>query len=251
MTRVLLVRHGRTTANASGVLAGRLPNIHLDATGREQAVTVGRALKDAGVTHLFTSPLTRTVETTDLIVGEIGSDVPVVHEPGVAECDYGDWTGRALSELGGDPLWPLVQDHPSAVTFPGGESMRDAQVRAVNAVRARLAEIQVLVATAASEVSESVDVEQATQAAAPVMVIVSHGDVIKSILADALGLHLDLFQRIVVDPGSVSIIDYTTKRPMVVAMNLTGSLIDQLRSTPISASDATVGGRTGNPHSHK
>ena len=127
--------------------------------------------------------------------------MPTITERGLAECDYGEWQGRLLKDLAKEKLWATVQAQPSAVTFPGGEAMATMQARAVAAVRRHDA----LVA--------------AEHGDAGVWVAVSHGDLIKSVLADALGLHLDLFQRITVDPASVSIVRYTGSRPYVVSSN--------------------------------
>jgi probable phosphomutase (TIGR03848 family) len=168
------------------------------------------------------SPLERCVETANAL----GREVTV--EDRLGECRYGDWTGRELKVLAKDPLWKVVQAHPSAATFPGGEALRDTASRAVDAVRdwnARLGPDATWVA-------------------------VSHGDVIKAIVADALGLHLDQFQRIVVDPCSVTVVRYTELRPFVARLNDTGGAVGDLlppkrkrRAKPTS--DAPVGGGAG------
>ncbi len=156
----------------------------------------------------------------------------IVVDERLTECDYGDWTGSTLAALGKDPLWKVVQSHPSGVRFPGGESMLGMQHRAVSAVRERDA---------------AVEQEHGPDA---FWVAVSHGDVIKSVVADALGLHLDEFQRIVVDPASVTVIRYTPLRPFVLRVNDRGSLADlrapakKRRRRTRSDSDAVVGGRT-------
>jgi len=233
VTRVLLVRHGRTTANASGVLAGRLPNIHLDDAGVAQAVTVGKALRSVPVTHLVASPLSRTVETAKLIAGELDGRVRLAKDKGVIECDYGDWSGKKLKRLANEPLWSVVQSHPSSVTFPNGESMSAAQQRAVSAIRGW------------------VDVAREESGPNAIVLVVSHADVIKSIIADALGLHLDLFQRIVVDPGSVSAIDYTPTRPFLRFSNLTDQLAMSASMGIPATSDAPVGGGAGSAKKRK
>ena len=161
-----------------------------------------------------------------------GHVVAVETDDRLGECQYGDWTGQELKKLAKDPLWKVVQAHPSAMTFPGqgGEAMRDMQVRAVAAVRewnARLGDDAVYA-------------------------VVSHGDVIKAVLADALGMHLDQFQRLVADPASVSIVTYTALRPFVVRMNDGGGDLSFLAPKPkrksrrkTGASDAAVGGGAG------
>jgi probable phosphoglycerate mutase len=145
----------------------------------------------------------------------------------IVECNYGDWTGRQLKKLSKEPLWKQVQGHPSAVTFPGGESMRAMQQRAVEAVRYW-------------------NMEFGDKA---VYALISHGDVIKAVVADALGMHLDQFQRISVDPGSMCIIEYTPLRPFVVRTNDTGSDLSfmhpQKKKKKARSSDAAVGGGGG------
>jgi probable phosphomutase (TIGR03848 family) len=227
---VLLVRHGRTDANASGTLAGHTPGIRLDRTGRAQAAALAERLAPVPLTAIVSSPLERCVETAEAVAAD-RSGLAVANDDRLVECRYGEWTGRPLAELSRTALWKRVQTHPSAVAFPGGESMRAMQARAVEAVR----EHNVRVA------------EQAGDSA--LWVAVSHGDVIKAIVADALGLHLDLFQRIVIDPGSVSVVSYTDLRPFVVRLNDTGGDLSQLRlrrRRRRRSSDAVVGGGAGN-----
>ena len=242
MTTLLLVRHGRTTANGAGVLAGWTEGVSLDDAGREQVTALAQRLAPVPLAAVVTSPLQRCIETTDLMLGE--RDVPRHVDDRVGEVRYGDWSGEKLSKLAKDPLWKVVQAHPSAMTFPGegGEAMRDMQVRAVAAVRewnARLGDDAVYA-------------------------VVSHGDVIKAVLADALGMHLDQFQRLVADPASVSIVTYTALRPFVVRMNdgggdlsflapkpkrksrrKAGSTGSSARRATARSSDAAVGGGSG------
>ena len=217
MTTVLLIRHGRTSANATGILAGRTPGVLLDAVGRRQARTLGTRLRDVNLDAVVHSPLERCVQTADGVLAN-RSDVTRHADDRLSECDYGDWTGRALAELAKEPLWPVIQDTPSSVTFPGGESMLDMAHRATTAIAD-------------------------WSAAHPegVVAVVSHGDVIKAILSNALGQPLDMFQRIVVGPGSLSVVRYHGDRAMVLRMNDTG------RTLPIhaGAGRATVGGGTG------
>ncbi|HYJ75157.1 MAG TPA: histidine phosphatase family protein [Kineosporiaceae bacterium] len=246
MPTVLLVRHGRTTANASGTLAGWTPGIGLDDVGRAQAQTLAGRLAAVPLAAVVTSPLQRCRETVAELVGVPGPQgavrpVPLVDDR-LGEARYGDWTGRPLKELAKEPLWRVVQAHPSAVTFPGehGESMLGMQLRAVEAVREHDAAV-------AREHGEDA-----------VWAAVSHGDIIKSLLADALGMHLDAFQRIVVDPCSVSVVRYTPLRPFALRVNDTGGDLSGLvppkrprrrrsspRTTPAASSDAVVGGSTG------
>ncbi|MEX0427096.1 histidine phosphatase family protein [Nocardioides sp. DS6] len=202
MATLILVRHGRTTANASGTLAGRLPGVKLDETGQAQAQRTGERLVPVPLARVVSSPLERCKQTTRLILAERdGEALPVVTERGLSECDYGEWQGQKIRDLAKERLWRTVQTQPSAAVFPGGEAMSAMQARAVAAVRRHDAAVQ----------EEYGD--------AGVWLAVSHGDIIKSVLADALGMHLDLFQRISVDPASVSIIRYTETRPFVLATN--------------------------------
>ena len=227
MTTVVLVRHG-LTAMTGPVLAGWTPGLHLDERGQKQAAAVAERLREVPLTAIVSSPLDRCLDTAEAIAG--GRDVDVQVDDRLGECRYGDWTGRPLKELAKDPLWKVVQNHPSAVTFPGpeGEPLRETQNRAVAAVRdwnARLG-------------------------ADTTWLACSHGDVIKAIVADAMGLHLDQFQRIFVDPCSVTVIRYTELRPFVVRVNDIGGVADLLppKKKPRSrksAADAVVGGGAG------
>lgn len=181
MTKVLLIRHCRSTANADGVLAGRTPGIPLDDLGREQAHRLREILADAPVMAAYTSPIQRCRETAEL-VGLGGADVV----DGLSECDYGEWSGAKLADLARDPLWERVQQHPGAVRFPGGESMLEMRDRVVGAVK---------------------DIA-ARHGRDDVVAVFSHGDPIKAVVADALGLDFDQFQRIDVAPASVSVVVY-------------------------------------------
>ncbi|MEJ2871530.1 histidine phosphatase family protein [Actinomycetospora sp. OC33-EN08] len=241
MTTVILLRHGRSTANVSGVLAGRSPGVGLDDTGRAQAEKLVDRLAQLPVAAAVRSPLQRCEETLEPLLAARG--LSAVVEDDLAEVDYGDWTGKTLGELGKEDLWKVVQAHPSAAVFPGGEGLATVQHRSVAAIRrhaARIAE------------------EHGPKA---IWVACSHGDVIKSVIADALGLHLDSFQRISVDPCSISVISYTPTRPFVVRVNDTGGDLASLVPKPESEeekadseaaegaaqerSDAVVGGSTG------
>ncbi|HEX2075270.1 MAG TPA: histidine phosphatase family protein [Geodermatophilus sp.] len=229
MTTVLLLRHGRTTANVGGVLAGWTPGVQLDETGQLQVKAVGERLAPVPLAAVVTSPLERCRQTADAVVA--ARDLAVQTDERLGECRYGDWTGRPLKELVKEPLWKVVQQHPSAAVFPGpeGEGLAETQARAVAAVRAW----------------------NAALGPDAVWLACSHGDVIKAVLADALGLHLDQFQRIVVDPASISVVTYTDTRPFVVRMNDTGGDVTGLIPPPKrrrrrkAASDAVVGGGAG------
>ena len=226
MATVILVRHGRTTANAAGLLAGRADGVRLDDIGEAQANATGLRLAAVPLVGVVSSPLERCRQTAQFILDH-QPGVPLTPiEDGITECDYGQWQGRTLSELSTEKLWATVQAQPSAVTFPGGESMATMQSRAVEAIRRHDAAFE------------------AEHGPGAVWVAVSHGDIIKSVLADALGMHLDLFQRINVGPASVSIIRYGASRPSVYATNTeAGDLSWLAGSAP--AADAQVGGGAG------
>jgi probable phosphomutase (TIGR03848 family) len=228
MTTVLLVRHGLTDANTSGVLAGWTPGVHLAEKGREQAAALAERLAPLPVAAIVSSPLERCQETAAAIA--TGREALTVEtDDRLGECRYGEWEGQSLKTLAKDPLWKIVQAHPSAARFPGGEALRETQARAIESVRAH---------NAAFGDDET-------------WIAVSHGDVIKSILADALGMHLDAFQRIQVDPCSVSVVRYTDLRPFVLRMNDKGSPVSDLLPPKKrtrrhkASSDAAVGGGSG------
>jgi probable phosphomutase (TIGR03848 family) len=230
MATVILVRHGRTTANATGLLAGRTPGVQLDETGQEQASLAGRRLAAVPLVGVVSSPLERCRQTAQRILDlQTGSPAMPVEED-ITECDYGDWQGRTLAELATEPLWPVVQNQPSAVTFPNGESMAAMQARSVAAIRRQDAAFA------------------AEHGPGAVWVAVSHGDIIKSVLADALGMHLDLFQRINVGPASLSIVHYGNNRPTVHSTNTDAGDLSWLGASAVAA-DAPVGGGAGHPPS--
>ena len=239
MTTVLLVRHG-LTATTGQLLTGWTPGVGLDERGRAQAKALGERLASVPLDAIVTSPLDRCRQTVDEIVAARGGHIglgepsqaadPVVEER-VGECKYGDWTGQRLDDLVKDPLWPVVQAHPSAVRFPGaaGETMLDMQHRAVSAVR---------------EWNERLG-------PAATYLICSHGDVIKAIVADSLGLHLDQCQRIVADPCSLTVIRYTPLRPFLLRLNDTGGGVDDLLPPPPAETQAAEAADTGTPPGQK
>lgn len=230
---MLLVRHGLTKMTGP-VLAGHTPGLHLDDRGWAQARGVAERLRVLPLAALVSSPLDRCLDTASAVAEGRGPDgaAQEVHvEPRVVEVDYGTWTGRELKALAKEPLWKVVQAHPSAAVFPAGEGLAAVQARAVAAVRDWNARVG----------------PDATYA------VFAHGDVIKALLADALGQHLDSFQRIVVDPCSVSVVSYTPLRPFVQRVNDTGGTFEGLlpatrgrrRRSAALASDAAVGGGGG------
>ena len=226
MATVLLVRHGRTTANATGVLAGRTAGVGLDREGRSQAARTAERLAVVPLVAVVSSPLERCRQTSRIILDHQPGTPVTRTDRALTECDYGEWQGRSLAELAREPLWSVVQSQPSAAVFPGGESLAAMQARAVTAVRRHDAAVQ------------------AEHGAGAVWAAVTHGDIIKAVLADALGMHLDLFQRINASPASVSIVRYGATRPDVVAVNTDSGDLAWLRSAgPVA--DAPVGGGAG------
>ena len=230
MTTVILLRHGRTTANASGLLAGWTPGVQLDEKGQEQVAAVGARLASVPLAAVVSSPLERCQQTAGAVVA--GRDLELQTDDRLGECRYGDWTGRPIKELLKEPLWKVVQQHPSAAVFPGpeGEGLAQTQARAVAAVREWNAQL----------------------GPDAVWLACTHGDVIKAILADAYGMHLDSFQRIVADPASISVVSYTETRPFVQRVNDSGGDVSGLippkkrgRRSRAASSDAVVGGGAG------
>ena len=226
MATVILVRHGRTTANVNGVLAGRAVGVRLDTIGCDQAADTAERLAAVPLVAVVSSPLERCQQTARMILDRQTDSPVALVEEGITECDYGQWQGRSLSELAKETLWSVVQTQPSAAEFPGGESLATMQARSVAAIRRHDAAFE------------------AQHGPGAVWVAVSHGDIIKSILADALGMHLDLFQRINVGPGSVSIVRYGDSRPGVLTTNTDAGDLSWLRNS-VPVTDAPVGGGSG------
>jgi probable phosphomutase (TIGR03848 family) len=235
VTTLLLIRHGLTKLTGP-VLAGWTPDLHLDERGRAQAEALATRIATIPLAAIVSSPLDRCLETAEAVASAAratGTPAPekLDIDERFGEVHYGDWTGRPLAELAKDPLWQVVQAHPSAVRFPGeqGETLSGAQHRAVTAVREWNARLG----------------PEATY------LVCSHGDIIKAIVADALGLHLDQFQRIHADPASLTVLNYTSLRPFVVRLNDTGGDVTGLLPKPAAGdggggvggdSDAAVGG---------
>ncbi|MDT5125212.1 MAG: hypothetical protein QOG79_1160 [Mycobacterium sp.] len=222
---VILLRHGRSTSNTAHTLAGRSEGIDLDEKGLEQAQGIVERIGSLPVKAIVRSPLLRCERTVAPLAAALGLD-PVVEER-LSEVDYGQWTGRKIGELFKEPLWAVVQQQPSAAVFPDGEGLARVQARAVEAVREH-------------------DQRLAAEHEADVLwVACTHGDVIKAVVADALGTHLDSFQRITADPASMSVIRYTSVRPFVMHVNHTGAaLTAALLAKPEPSGDAVVGGST-------
>ncbi|MCX5045863.1 MSMEG_4193 family putative phosphomutase [Aldersonia sp. NBC_00410] len=218
---VILLRHGVSTSNVAHTLAGRSPGVELDVRGQEQALAVAERLSGLPVDAIVRSPLLRCEQTVAPLAEKLGL-TPIV-EDRLAEVDYGDWTGRELKELLKEPLWKVVQRHASGAVFPGGEGLAEVQIRAVAAIREYERRL-------AAEYDRDV-----------LWVACTHGDVIKSVLADALGIHLDGFQRIVAEPASISVVRYTPTAPFVWRLNDTGTDLAALIPKPKTADEPAEG----------
>lgn len=216
MTLLLLVRHG-TNDWVHGRLAGWTPGVHLNEDGRAQVKTLSERLGDLPIAAIYSSPLERTIETAEAIAAPRNLQVRLIDDLG--EVRYGDWTGGELKELSQHELWPGVQFYPSGTRFPGGETLGEVQMRAVHALdglRAR----------------HSKDI----------IVAVSHADLIRLVVAYYIGIHIDLFQRLVINPASVTALAFERMGPRLVAFNDTGSLehLRPKRETPPSESEQTA-----------
>jgi probable phosphomutase (TIGR03848 family) len=217
-TTLVLVRHG-VTEETGPILSGRRPGIDLSDKGREQAEAAGQRLADLPVAAVYSSPLERCRQTADAVAAPHG--LPVTDVPGLFEADYGEWSGRKIEELRGTDLWKLVQVTPSAVRFPGGESVREMQSRMIGAV-------------------------EDIVAAHPGQIIVaaSHADPIKAVVAHYTGVHLDLFQRLFVSPASCTVLRFGPLGAALVKLNDTGSLNDLRPPDPKSGEIDTAAGAT-------
>ena len=221
--RLVLIRHAHSEANAAGILSGRLPNVHLSDKGLEQSERLAVRLGNFPVSNLRISPMERCFETispwiNSIVLPNNPRFEPVIDQE-LTEVDYGSWSGKKLAVLSKNKLWKTVQEAPSRMYFPKGEGIAQMQSRAMTSVH------------------EAVSTK--TRGAA---VIVSHGDVIKSIVASALGMHLDEFQRIVIDPASISILDFSTTKPRVLLLNDSRSVVTELLVAPKRAKNLLGGG---------
>jgi probable phosphoglycerate mutase len=207
--RVVLIRHAHSQANLAGVLSGRRPNVHLSKEGIEQSKELARRLGDFLPHQIRISPMERCLETISPWLNKNNTSKTIRPKPiidhGLTEVDYGDWSGKKLSVLSRNKLWSVVQNTPSQMYFPKGEGILEMQTRALESIH------------------KSID----KKAKAP-LVIVSHGDVIKSIVAGCLGMHIDEFQRIIIDPASISIVDFSLAKPRVLLLNDNRAVVTDL-----------------------
>ena len=225
MSLVVLVRHAHSQANAAGILSGRRPNIALSEKGRTQAQELATRLGELKVKELRVSPLQRCIETIDPWVST-KSRIRRIEDHGITEVDYGKWSGRTLRSLSREKLWKIVQENPSRVFFPDGEGMANMQARAIESMHLAL-----------------------SSTGTGAVVMVSHGDVIKALVAANLGMRLDDFQRIIIDPASVTVFDFSSKTPRLLLLNDSHSNIGDLGITS-TKKRLLVGGGSG-PSSKK
>lgn len=195
MTQILLVRHAVNDFVKTNKLAGWTPGVHLNDEGREQAEALGVRLAQAPIRHIYASPLERTMETAEAIQKH-HPEVNIIQNTAIGEVRYGDWEGMSIALLQTRKMWHVVQEYPSRAFFPNGETMRGVQQRAVD-------EIERLAALHPREL----------------VVVVSHADIIKMIVAHFLGMHLDNFQRIVISPASINTLMLGYGRPYVATVN--------------------------------
>jgi len=228
----LLVRHGHSSANGDGVLAGRLPGIHLTDRGREQAAALAARFADTPLARVVSSPLERCVETAEPLAAATG--LTAVLDDALVECAYGAWTGRPLRDLAQEQLWSTVQDDPEAARFPdhetyAAESLREMADRVVGCVRRIDAEVA------------------AAHGAGALWVAVTHGDLVKAVLAEATGSGLGRFQRYVADPASVSAVRFGERHTFLLAANDLAPEPARFRlpQDPPPEGDAVVGGGAG------
>ena len=204
MPKIVLVRHAHSSANAAGVLSGQLPNVNLSKTGQEQSVRLAERLGRLVISEIRISPMDRCSQTMAPWLKKYGKSVKVISDHNLIEVDYGKWSGKKLATLSRAKLWRKVQSQPSAVIFPDGESLAQMQVRAMASVHEFFAS----------------DLE--------LTIMVSHGDVIKAIVASSLGMHLDDFQRIVIDPASITILESNGGSIRLTRLNDSDSSVSEL-----------------------
>ncbi|MEJ6573634.1 MAG: histidine phosphatase family protein [Actinomycetes bacterium] len=214
---IYLLRHGHSTANAKSVLAGRDFKVSLSTTGEKQALALRSELINKTFTKIYSSPLPRCIQTLEPIAAAMAMEVEILD--GAIEMEYGDWSGKKLALLSRTKLWKSIQERPSLVRFPNGESFLEMQNRALEAVR--------VIAIPGKTV-----------------LLCSHGDVIKAIVAGFLGLHLDNFQSLSIDPASISVIDLTGDSARIRSLNNT-EYLSELKFTGSGSRNLNLGGGGG------
>ena len=221
--RLVLIRHAHSESNAAGVLSGRIPNVHLSPKGVKQSEQLSQRLGSFPIAQMRISPMERCFETVSPWINEFvlatNPKFEPIIDPMLNEVDYGDWSGKRLATLSRKKEWKTVQESPSRMYFPGGEGIAAMQARVMKSVH-----------------------EVASMPDSKVAVFVSHGDVIKSIVASALGMHLDEFQRIIIDPASVSVIEYNSVKPRILLVNDTRAVVTDLLKAPKRSKNLLGGG---------
>jgi len=222
VTTVILLRHAHSVANEKGVLAGRTPGIMLSKKGATQAEDLIKRLGSLTFKEIRISPLERCYLTLEpwLAAQKISLKALILDE-GISEVDYGQWTGKKLTLLALKKEWRVVQKTPSKMVFPEGESLLDVQRRAKKSLL--------------KSVEKSKD---------GVVLLVSHGDVIKAIVADALNMELDKFQKIVIDPASITVLDYNKGDFRLLHLNDSSTNFEYLEKKSRSMK-TLVGGGSG------
>ncbi|WP_110519402.1 MSMEG_4193 family putative phosphomutase [Herpetosiphon llansteffanensis] len=215
MTTFLLIRHA-TNDMVGKALAGWTPNVHLNAEGQAQAQRLAEHLANAPIKAIYSSPLERAVETAQPIAQQLGLEVQIL--AGVGEIQFGEWTGRTIKELADTPTWTNIQRFPSGTRIPGGETLREMQNRVVDALEALR-----------------------QQHPNEVIAVFAHADVVKAMIAHYLGVHLDLFQRIIISPASVTVVTVNDSGPHVLCVNHTSEMPSFPEAKPASndANDVT------------
>lgn len=221
--QVVLIRHAHSQANAQGILSGRILGVHLSATGISQAQELITRLGKFKVSSLRISPLERCAETIAPWWDGVGQSnnpaISIIKDENLNEVDYGQWSGKKLAVLSRNKLWKTVQSNPSAMYFPAGEGLAHMQERAMRALH------------------DAIDVKRKAA-----VVLVSHGDVIKSIVASCLGMHLNEFQRIVIDPASITVLDFSSDKPRLILLNDSRANLESLLSAPSRKRNLLGGG---------
>ena len=219
MPKIVLIRHAHSTANAAGVLSGQLAGVHLSKSGQEQAERLAERLGKLTISQIQVSPMDRCSETLAPWLTKYGKSVKVITDQNLIEVDYGKWSGKKLATLSRAKLWRKVQGQPSAVTFPEGEGLAQMQVRAMKSVHEFFAS----------------DLD--------LTIMVSHGDVIKAIVASSLGMHLDDFQRIVIDPASITILESNGGYIRLTRLNDSDSSVSELLQSKNTRGHLLGGGK--------
>ncbi len=221
MTTFLLIRHA-TNDMVGKALAGWTPNVHLNAEGQAQAQRLAEHLAKAPIKAIYSSPLERAVETAQPIAQQLGLEIQIL--AGVGEIQFGEWTGRTIKELADTPIWANIQRFPSGTRIPGGETLREMQNRVVDALEALR-----------------------QQHPNDLVAVFAHADVVKAMIAHYLGVHLDLFQRIIISPASVTIVTVNDSGPHVLCVNHTGEMPSFPEAQPASSDSNDVTPETERP----